>query len=209
MSGLDIVKELYGLFREERARHQRERGVVWVTDLVSCSLKPVFSLEYEELALSEFFSPPLVLGTLVHRGLEALLSQVLAAKQYRVEVEPERSLEVSVDDAKYTLKGRADLVVTTPEGARIGVEIKTLRGDAALPLEHHVDQARIYNLLFDLEKSYLVYISPERLAQYEVGDRMGLDEVASRIREPRAPRYTWECRYCPFSVICPSKVTKA
>lgn len=213
MSQLDIVRELYDFFRGERQKHAREPGVVWVTDLVSCTLKSRYSLEYPELELAELFNPTLVHGTLVHRGLEDLLGQVLAQKGLKVEVEPEGSLEVDLSPlaqtpGKVVVKGRADMVATSPEGARIGVEIKSMRGDAQLPLEHHVDQARAYNTIFNLAYVILLYVTPERITQYVVQEKLRPEEIAQRVLEPKAPRYPWECRYCPFSVVCPSKVSR-
>jgi len=210
---LDLIGLLYAYFREERAKHAREPGVYWVTDLVSCSLKRGFALKYPELELAGVFNPVAVLGSLVHAGLGQLLARALEAEGARVELEVESSLEVNLDlvvpgSGKAVVKGRADAIVTTRDGARYGVEVKTSRSDLSLPIEHHIDQVRVYNLLFGLEKSYLLYVTPERIAQYEVAERASEEEVARRIVEARSPRYAWECRYCPFAVLCPSKVTR-
>ncbi|MEM4853444.1 MAG: hypothetical protein QXQ60_07740, partial [Thermofilum sp.] len=183
---------------------------VWVTDLVSCSLKSRYSLEYPELELAELFNPVLIHGTLVHRGLEELLKLILEQKGVKVEVELEGSMEVDLSDlapgsGKVLVKGRADVILTLPNGEKHGVEIKSMRGDAPLPLEHHVDQARVYNTLFNLSSTILVYITPERITQYVERERLPAGEIARRILEQKAPRYPWECKYCPFSVLCPSK----
>jgi len=209
-----VVDLLYRYLREERLKHPREPGVYWVTDLVACSLKARFEREYAELSLADLFNPVLVQGLLTHVGLEALLSRLLEAEGVRVEVEPEAQVEVDVGrlglgSGRVVVRGRIDVVLTGPRGERCGIEIKTARSDLQLPLEHHVDQVRAYNTLFDLPRSYLVYVTPERVTQFEVAERMGLDEIARRALEPRAPRYPWECRYCHFSVLCPSKVTRA
>jgi CRISPR-associated exonuclease Cas4 len=185
--------------------------VVWVTDLVSCSLKSRYSEEYPELEAPQVFDPILVTGTIIHKGLQGFLKHVLGeGKGLKVEVEPEASAEVDLSQfqpgaGKVVLKGRIDAVVALPGGERVGVEVKSMRGDAQLPLEHHVDQVRLYNLLFDLPATILLYVTPERVAQYEVRERADWREVAQRVLEPRAPRYPWECRYCPFAVVCPRK----
>lgn len=213
MAELNIVAELYSFYRSERQRHRREPGVVWVSDLVSCSLKSAYSLEYPELELAELFNPVLVHGTLVHRGLEELLKQILGQRGVKVEVELEGGMEVDLSavapgSGKVTVKGRADIVLTLPTGERLGVEIKSMRGDAPLPLEHHAEQARVYNTLFNLSATLLVYITPERITQYAERERLSPEEIARRVLERKAPRYPWECRYCPFAVLCPSKVTR-
>lgn len=213
MGQLNLVSELYRYFKEERLKHAREPGVYWVTDLVACSLKAKFASEYPELDLADLFDPTLVQGSLLHKGLELLLSQLLGAKGVGVEAEPEASLELDLASlglgaGRAVVKGRADIVASLPGGGRVGIEIKTMRSDAQLPLEHHVDQVRAYNTLFSLSVSLLLYATPGRIAQFEVSDRMSVGEIARRIAEPKAPRYAWECRYCRFSVVCPSRVAR-
>lgn len=208
----DIVEELYKYFREERVKHVREPGVYWVTDLVSCSLKPQYERLYPELSMPDLFNPVLVQGVLVHKGLGLLLAQLLEVKGAKVEVEKEASIEVDLSavglSGKAIVKGRADVIVSLPGGERVGIEVKTARSDIQLPLEHHVDQVRAYNTLFVLSRSYLLYVTPERIVQYEVSERMSVEELALRVAEHKAPRYAWECRYCSFAVLCPSKVTR-
>lgn len=213
MTGLDLIGLLYAYFKQERAMHAREPGVYWVTDLVSCSLKREFALKYPELELAELFNPVTVLGSLVHSGIGQLLSRVLENEGARVELEVESSLMVNLEpvvpgSGEVVVKGRADAIVVTRDGARYGIEVKTSRSDLSLPMEHHIDQVRVYNLLFNLEKSYLLYVTPERIAQFEVAERASEEELAKRILEAKAPRYSWECKYCPFAVLCPSKVAR-
>jgi len=208
MASVDLVKELYAYFREERLRHAREPNVYWVTDLVACSLKPRFAQEFPELDLARFFSPAAVLGVLVHKGVERLLSELLGSRGICVEVEPEASAELDLGAGRVVVRGRADMVIRLPDGSRLGVEVKSARSDAQLPLEHHVDQVSAYNTLFGLERSILLYVTPDRIAQFEVSRKMSLEEIGRRIAEPKAPRYPWECRYCPFSVVCPKKVSR-
>jgi CRISPR-associated exonuclease Cas4 len=143
--------------------------------------------------------------------LQGFLKHVLGERKgLKVEVEPEASAEVNLSQfqpgaGRVVVKGRIDAILTSPEGERVGVEVKSMRGDAQLPLEHHVDQVRLYNLLFDLPATILLYVTPDRITQYEVRERADWREVAQRVLEPKAPRYPWECRYCPFAVVCPRK----
>ena len=212
--GKDFVDMLYRFFREEREDHQREDGVFWVTDLVACSAKIQFSRKYPELELAKLFDPVLVQGTLVHYGVEWLLGKMLAEEGYEVKSEVEGSVEIKLRNyftrvplEEVVVKGRADLLAFK-DNERIGVEVKTARADLSLPHEHHVDQARIYNTIFSLDATYIVYVTPDRIAQFVVDNRMGLQDIARRIVEQSTPRYDWECQYCPFSILCPYKVTK-
>jgi len=211
---LDLISTLYEYFKEERERHVREPGVYWVTDLVSCSQKEKFSRIYPELELAQFFKPILIQGVLVHVGLESILRDIMRERGAEVEVEPEASLKLNLEEfipnvrESVTVKGRIDLVIRLPSGERLGIEIKTAKADLSLPHEHHVDQVKIYNLLFDLSKSYLIYVTPERITQYEIEERTSLANIVERVAKPKAPRYAWECQYCPFSILCPYKVVR-
>jgi len=42
-----------------------------------------------------------------------------------------------------------DLLVELSSGERVGIEIKTARADLSIPHEHHVDQVKTYNTMFD------------------------------------------------------------
>ena len=196
---LDLIGELYRYFREERERHVREEGVYWVIDLVSCSQKERFSRIYPELELAQLFNPILIQGALVHAGLEEILKEVLGKKGARVEVEPEGSLELDLREfipsaeGKVSIKGRVDLLVELSSGKRVGIEIKTARADLSIPHEHHVDQVKIYNTMFDMDESYIIYVTPDRITQYRVEEKMSMADIAGRVAVPKVPRYSWEC----------------
>jgi len=212
---LDFVEKLYNFFKTEREKHKREEGVYWVTDLVSCRKKEKYSRMYPELELSYIFNPIFVQGTILHMGLEHLLEEILTDEGWLVEIEKEATMTInpkehlvsSPIDAPILLKGRID-VYAVNDTTKIGIEIKTARADLSLPHEHHIDQVKMYNTLYGLNESYLIYVTPDRVTQYVVSDKMSLGEIAKRIVEDAAPRYPWECQYCPFSVLCPRKVTK-
>lgn len=200
---LDVVSLLYELSRKEREKHIRKPEVFWVTDLVRCPLKRDYELRFPELVESNVFTPTFILGELIHKGLEALLKEVMPEE---VEVEVEKEQEVMLPNgSKVFLRGRADVIVKVG-GEYLGIEIKTSRSDVRIPQEHHVDQSRIYNWLFNLKASILLYVTPDRVTQYVVDGRATLEEVVERILSSKYPRYEWECRYCAYSVLCPYKV---
>lgn len=201
---LDIINLLYLVSKEEKEKHPRKPDTYWVTDLVRCVLKREYELKYPELVEKEIFTPVFILGTLVHRGLQDLLKNVMREE---VTTEVEVSQEVTLPDGrKVVVKGRADVIVKIGDEA-IGVEIKTARSDYDLPKPQHLDQARIYNWLFNLSQTILIYVTPERVTQYVVSDKASEEEIINRITSEKAPRYDWECRYCSYSVMCPYKVS--
>ncbi len=201
---IDVVNMIYSYTKAEREKHRREKGVVWVTDLVRCPLKRLYEELYPELSLREVFKPSLIVGTLIHLGLERVLKEVV--QEFSVEVETEWSKDVVLEDGStVVVRGRLDVLLSRgPE--RIAVEIKSSRSDRGIPQRHHLDQARAYNWLADTAGTLLLYVTPSRVTQFYVEDRMDATEVVSRIASRRAPRYSWECAYCAYSVLCPSKV---
>jgi len=203
---LDLISLLYTVSKEEKEKHPRKPDTYWVTDLVRCALKREYELKYPELVEKEIFTPVFILGTLVHRGLQELLKSIIGGG---VSAEVERGREVVLPDGrKVVVEGRADIIVKVGDEV-FGVEIKTARSDYDLPKPQHVDQARIYNWLFDLKQTILVYVTPERVTQYLVSDRVNDEEVASRITSRKIPMYDWECKYCSYSVMCPHKVSRS
>lgn len=191
-----IPEVIYSWKVYESEKHAREGKTVYVTDLVRCSLKRDFEVRYPELVYPMNFNPSIILGDLVHIGLEKLLTELKWCDgEVRAEVEGERKV------GEWTVKGRIDAMA-----GGFGVEIKSAKSDMSIPHRHHILQCEIYNWLFDLPKTYLVYITPNRVADYEITGRKSDEEVASMIASKKAPMWDWECGYCPFSMMCPEKV---
>lgn len=185
-------------------KHRREHNVYWVSDLVKCPIKREFELKYPEIALSTIYSPYYILGDLIHKGLEGVISEKLSA-----EIEVEKSINVKLSNGEeIIIKGRIDGIITTENGENIGIEIKSARADIGIPQQHHIDQVRIYNWLFNLARSILIYITFNRVTEYEVPDRASTEEVIQRVKDRRAPRYSWECSYCTYAILCPFKIVK-
>ncbi|KSW11908.1 CRISPR-associated protein Cas4 [Pyrodictium occultum] len=199
---MGIVSELYKAKQRdfsERLREMTDPRVVYVTDLVSCSYKRVMRLQFPLLSFR--FEPSLVLGDLVHAGLGSLL----ASRGWETEVPIER--KYIIDGEEYILKGRIDLLKRNDDGKpHTIVEIKTSRElPENSPREHHIMQLRIYMELTGAKRGYLLYVTPDRLVEFEV-EPSSVD-VEALLRETiynlRAPRYDWECRYCSYRKICP------
>ena len=196
-----ILEEIYNVKQKdftEKLREMTDTSIVYVTDLVSCSMKRLMRIKYPLLSFR--FEPPIILGELVHAGLERILEE----RGWRAEVQVEKAF--TIDGENYLLKGRADLVRYENGRAKEVVEIKTGR-DLPLnePHDHHVLQLKIYLNLLGAEEGYLVYITPERLAEFRVEPEPIDIETLMRetIYNEKTPRYEWECRYCPYRRICP------
>lgn len=202
---VDLIRLLYEVSRAERAKHVRDENVYWVSDLVRCLLKRDYEIKYPELSLREIFTPTFIYGNLIHKGLQNLIREHFGDKVL-IEVESFKELRIPGSSEKVIVRGRADAILMTGND-KVGVEIKTSRTDANIPHEHHIDQVMIYNWLFDLSYSILLYVTPERVTQYTVFDRALESDVIDRILNVKYPRYQWECNYCIYSVLCPYKKT--
>ena len=187
-------------YRLQRKEREKDPFVYYVTDLVRCSMKRELEINIPEiriLNLLKFNSA--FIGELVHIGMEKLLKD-LYGDEVQIETENlDASKDIYIDKKKYTVKGRIDAIMN----GSTGIEIKLVLANTELPYEHHIDQARIYNWLYGLKRTILLYIQPTRLVEFEVVDSASDDEILHRIREFQAPRYTWECKYCEYKHLCP------
>ncbi len=186
----ELLKEYMDKFEEAK-----RPDIVYVTDLVACTHK--FHLRHLFPELTMRFEPAAILGDLVHMGLESYLEK----HGYEVEVPFEKKYKIH--GREYTLKGRLD-AYNKNEG--IIVEIKTGRSSQNLPREHHIYQLQIYLSLLEAEKGILVYITPEKIIEYEFKRDKSIN-VSSLLKmlveDTVHPKWSWECRYCPFQKICP------
>jgi CRISPR-associated exonuclease Cas4 len=200
-----VLEEIYMLKQRdfsEKLRELTDPNIVYVTDLASCSHKRVMRINYPLLSFQ--FEPQLILGELVHHGLQHILTSS-GEGSWQAEVPIEEKL--NIDGMEVILKGRADLVKYDENGVPVTVvEIKTARTlPEEAPLEHHVLQLRIYLQLLKAKQGILLYVTPERLAEYTVEPSpVDVEQlVRETIYDMRVPRYEWECRYCPYRKICP------
>lgn len=135
------------LIIEQSKDRLRGENIYHITDLCRCPLKRTYELKFPELARP--FAPQLVTGQIVHLGLQHLLRE----KEFKIEVEKSRKI------GNFTIIGKIDAL---NERKRLGVEIKFSRDDKYVPYEHHILQVKIYNWLFDLDRTILVYVTPQR-----------------------------------------------
>jgi len=119
------------------------------------------------------------------------------------ELDEDLTREVEILDPvtgrRYIVRGRIDALLTE---LNVGVEIKSDLSDKDLPKPQHVFQAKVYNFMYDLDYTLLLYITPHGIYEYKVADRVDEDELLRRIKSTKAPRYAWECKYCQFAPIC-------
>ncbi len=199
-----VLEQLYRMKYEEfvsKLSEMLDETTIYVTDLVSCSHKRVLRRSYPLLTFK--FEPQMLLGDLVHMGLEKAVTD--RGEGWKSEVHVERVY--NIDGRSYRVVGRIDLVQYDGEGnPKRVVEIKTARQlQDNMPYEHHVLQVKVYLDLLGVDEGYLVYVTPDRLVEFRI-ERGGVDVeelVRQTVYDLAKPRFSWECRYCPFRRICP------
>ncbi|RLE90011.1 MAG: CRISPR-associated protein Cas4 [Thermoprotei archaeon] len=203
-----IQELLYELRHRELEEHKREPEVYWITDLCRCPLKRDFELRYPELTEANVYNPHFIIGDLVHMGLVEVLKRARAINlhNFEIEAEIENSRELIIGNKRAIVKGRVDVIMRS-DNEKIGIEIKTSKRDTKIPHENHIQQCRLYLWLFDLDYMLLLYLTPDRITEYKIEKRASEEEVISLLSDRTAPRYTWECSYCLFAVMCPNKIT--
>lgn len=215
-----IISLLYKLRLEDWKEHYKkdihdlENNIFHVTDLVRCPLKRIYERKYPELTLQNLLYPKFILGDLVHLGLQYLLRENSERVETEVEVErririPEMitSLTERRESTEAVIKGRIDVLINN----EVIYEIKFSNNDLSIPKPHHKLQVMLYKWLIDSSEAFLIYITPERITEFEVSEVLTDDEVANLVKEcmncMKVPRYEWECKYCIFRGIC-NKVVK-
>ncbi len=183
---------------------KKQDNEIYVTDLIYCPLKYRYQKIYKELSIATSINPVTIMGELIHIGVERLVLDLLRERNVESEVEVEK--RISIDGKEYVIKGRIDLIVDNNI-----IEIKSSRSDTNIPHEQHILQLKTYLWLTGYKKGLILYITSNRIAEYEIVEALSDGEVSDLVRsilsgEP-APRYQWECSYCPYALICPNKKT--
>lgn len=204
-----VQELLYRTALQQELRHfeNRDKGPipsVSVTDLVGCSNRYHLSRKYPEMKIQMNYMPILVLGRILHAGLESII------KEHWTDVELEMPVEkiISLDDGRVVrVAGIVDAYI--PDESMI-IEFKTSKADHDLPLQHHVLQLQIYMNILEAEKGLLFYINPDRIAEYSIDKALDDWELQQLVNETlnntKHPRWgEWECSYCIFNIMCPFK----
>jgi len=173
------------------------RKDIWgVSELMMCAEKHEMKLRYPDIVESADFTPRFILGTMLHRGIQA---NVITMEEWDAEALFARDIEV--EGRRLVVVGFPDLVKRDMSEL---IEIKYAGALRLDPLEHHVLQVRGYLWLTNAGLGRLWYFTPDRMAEFLIEQPLRDDDVIRMLAEPRRPAYPdWECRYCFFSRLCP------
>jgi len=195
-----IIDKLFKKIIEEKREHERKEDTYWVSDLVMCPQKRVYSLSFPELTFNLNINT--ITGTILHEGLEKMIKDIFG-DQALVEEEVEKT--VTIDNRTIRITGRPDVIIID-NNEKIPIEIKTVNGYSELPFEHHAEQLKVYLWLLGVRRGYLLYKLPEGFAEFVIEANVTDDDIIKYIKDGKKPRYDWECKYCPFATFCPYRV---
>lgn len=230
-----IMLEDYIILRKkvEEQKNISKEVYIPITALFDCSHKfylstrsPLFTL----FAQPVIFSPesnPLLLGKLVHKGLQAYLKEALEflrtdnelkyllgkfnlsdIKKVLDEYWIKKTFTVNINKngtpttVEAVLVGRADVYVE--DTVRLVFEIKSTQNPKNLPKPHHVLQLRTYLNLLNADKGQLVYFTPSNFYYFNIDDPLTDEEVKEyiiRLLEDRNIVRSY-CKYCMFNRLC-------
>ena len=170
----------------------KEDNVIWVSDLIRCKKKAELSNKHFYIFKPE---PYFVMANLIHIGLQKWLQD-----NYNFEIEKEFEKKIE----EFVIRGRVDAI-----DSNTVIEIKCTKDvKDNKPYEHHVLQLRLYLWLTGREHGKLIYITPNKLLEFDIHETMDDDEVLLLIDNWKSPRYEWECSYCDFACICNQAVVR-
>ena len=205
-----VIEKIYQTKLDKYLSYTKEENVLYVTDFVRCALKIQLEQQYKDLAIQDQVSPAIIFGELIHSGLEQFITASFNNAQTETNVEK----EVIIDNKIIKIKGRIDAIIEV-DNEKIVVEIKSSKSAKDIPRDYHKLQLQIYLWMTGLKKGLLVYITPERIAEFPLFNSLNDNDIIGMVKEildaKNVPKYEWECRFCAFYDICqsPNKKTQS
>jgi len=196
-----IVDRIINYYLSESLKRSNSVDV-FVTELVACPMKYELRLRYPSLLIQLNFNEKILIGKLLHHGIEAILRDLMLISGDNIRTEVPVSGEIN----GLRIVGRADIVLDNEV-----IEIKTTSSVNNLPRDSHVLQTAIYAKLLNKARGRLVYFilnNDKRIIEFDV-DPINDDDLTNLIEEFKkrkpTPRYPWECNYCVFKQFCPKR----
>jgi CRISPR-associated protein Cas4 len=175
--------------REKLAKEGKK--LLFVHELCECTEKRKMRLKFPDIERATAYNPRFALGQLVEEALK---------HRFQNKNENAYMKELKTNDGGYVISGVIDVI--DPE-TKTPVEIKYQTSLQKSPQEHHILQMRTYLWLLNARRGEIVYISPEGLKTYSVGEPLTDEEVIALIKEEKTPRWPeWECQYCQYRQFC-------
>jgi len=199
----DIVRRAYFKHIVEKYVSKRRQDVYYVHELCMCYQKAMFYRMLQGYNVIDIgnINDRMIIGELIHEGMIRVL-------KHEECIEPEEKCK-QINDI--TICGTADLICNNIviEIKYVSKSEKIINNGNITPMEHHVDQCRLYGWLYDVEKCVLIYVTPSRIVHvmFEPFSDYEVRQIVNNWFSDRpSPKYEWECKYCPFRNMCPVAV---
>lgn len=187
-------------FVQEKYKHEHLKDKIHVHDLIRCKHKSQMEAIFPELASTA--SPIFLLGEALDEFIKALVLNKKEMLFADLETTSgEFTKDITFKESKITLIGKPDIVLKD-----IVIEIKYSRNIEDKPLDHHINQLKLYMFLTDKSKGILIYFTPQGLREYVFDEVISEEFVRELLATWASPRYEWECQYCNFRNICPHRI---
>ncbi len=181
-------------------------NVWYVTELTQCPRKHYFRTKYPYLDLANIFNERIVLGIIIHKGIQDMIVESLNGSKVEIEKSIVRTFEI--DGKVITLKGRVDILVDD----KILYEIKTMNRFSGNIPEHYTKQIQIYLNLLNLDVGKLVIVnldgaSSKKFYTYDVKrEEIDLEELLRKCINLEIEPMEWECKYCSYNLVCEKRI---
>lgn len=167
-----------------------------VHELVECPLKRKYRERFPDYAFTVFSKPKVVIGEMID-----IASKVVSGLKY--DYVAQRAVKVA-DRMVVGIIGNINIY--DEERGEV-IEVKFTDRLDKTPRVHHIEQVRLYLWLTKGFRGKLLYISPDGWREYFVSGTPDTEEVADYVYKlvngmVPAPKWKWECKYCPFKEVC-------
>jgi len=175
--------------------------IVFAHELTRCSKANEFDKELPDMAKARRFEPALILGELVHVGVDHI------TLKYSSRVSTIYNLpELCVPETYYykEFHRRKLIVCGTPDLVFNGcpVDLKYQRAPVSDAKDHHISRVKIYMNLMRANTGYVFYITPRKISTFVITEPYSDEELLNLVDQYIAPRWDWECSWCIYSKLC-------
>ena len=193
-----IIEKIWRTFidyEKEKYLEDEDDKKIHVHDIIRCKYKYYLKKMFPEVTLP--IIPSIFIGESVDDFVKELAKRIGNLESTEANIE----IKVTIDGKEKVLVGRPDLLFED-----CVVEIKYSRDLTDKPLEHHINQLKMYLFMTGKKQGYLVYITPQGLREFTIEEQFDANSFKEFIATWKSPRYDWECEYCEFRFICPYRI---
>lgn len=182
-----IVEELLRKnYNEYIERIQNKKpNEIFARELVQCKQKAIWKKQLQFIFTADTY---FIINSLIHRAMFDFL-----AERYQAKTDI------------YVSKRIDNLIISDYIDAiddNYVYEIKFVEGIGDSPLFHHRRHMKILLWLTEMERGKIIYISDDRMVEFDVEEAYDDAMVEDLLRTWESPLHDWECAYCHFSDFC-------